>query len=293
MRRAFSKDRARLILISIIGIILINNYIIQIGVCEEIEPTVVYVSSLGMGNYSTIQQGIDQANDGDTVFVYNGTYYENIVIDKSISLIGESNTTTFIDGRDVGNVIKINADGVTIKGFTIQQGGLTYPLAGINCSSDNNTISENSIMSNYYGIIIYRSSTNKIIGNIFQNNNNCGIYVSHSTHNIIENNTIQLHTYNGIGIYYSSDNNTIQRNTFKNNKYCGVNIRSSSFNIVRENIFIDNNIGIHVPSTENTVEANSFFNNTRDIDEDLLAPGYTFIMVVFVVALILFFRKIH
>ena len=62
---------------------------------------------------------------------------------------------------------------------------------------------------------------------------------------------------------------------------------------MRENIFIDNNIGIHIPSTENTVEANSFFNNTRDIDEDLLAPGYTFIMVVFVVALILFFRKIH
>jgi len=293
MRRAFSKDRARLILISIMVIIFFNNYIIQIGVGEEIEATVVYVSSKGIGEYSTIQQGIDKANDGDTVFVYNGTYYENIVIDKTLSLIGENNTTTFINGRDVGNVVKINADGVTIKGFTIQHGGLTYPLAGINCSSDHNTISENSIIFNFYGIILYRSSNNKITGNIIQNNDNCGIYISQSTHNIIENNTIQKHTYNGIGMYDSSDNNTIQRNTLRNNNYYGVNIRISSFNIVRENIFVDNNIGIHIPSSENTVEANSFFDNNQDIDEELVTPGYTLIMIVFAVVLILYWRQIH
>ena len=293
MRRAFSKDRARLVLISIMVIILFNSYMIQIGVGEEIEATVVYVGSKGMGEYSTIQQGIDQANDGDTVFVYNGTYYENIVIDKTLSLIGEDNTTTFINGRDVGNVIKINADGVTIKGFTIQHGGLTYPLAGINCSSDHNMISENSIIFNFYGITLYRSSNNKITGNIIQNNDICGIYLSQSTHNIIENNTIQNHTYNGIGMYNSSDNNTIQRNTLRNNNYCGVNIRISSFNIVRENIFVDNNIGIHIPTLENTVEENNFSDNNQDIDEELSTPGYTFIMVIFVVALIFYWRHIH
>ena len=293
MRKTFSKDRARLILISIMVIILFNNYIIQIGIGEETEATVVYVSSKGTGEYLTIQQGIDQANDGDTVFVYNGTYYENIVIDKTLSLIGEDNTTTFINGRDVGNVIKINADGVTIKGFTIQHGGLTYPLAGINCSSDHNMISENSIIFNFYGITLYRSSNNKIIGNIIQNNAHCGIYISQSTHNIIENNSIQNHTYNGIGMYDSSDNNTIQRNTLRNNKYCGVNIRISSFNIVRENIFVDNNIGIHIPSSENTVEANSFFDNNQDIDEELATPGYTLIMTVFAVVLILYWRQIY
>jgi len=293
MRRAFSKDRARLVLISIIVIILFNNYMIQIGVGEETDSPVVYVGSTGLGNYSTIQQGIDQANDGDTVFVYNGTYYENIVIDKTLSLIGEDNTTTFINGRDVGNVIKINADGVAIKGFTIQHGGLTYPLAGINCSSDHNTISENSIIFNFYGIILYRSSNNKITENIIQNNYNCGIYLSQSTHNIIENNIIQQHTYSGIGMYDSSDNNTIQRNTLRNNNYCGVNIRISSFNIVRENIFADNNIGIHIPTLENTVEANSFFNNNQDIDAELLTPGYTLIMVVFALAFVLYWRQIH
>lgn len=292
MKNVFNKNSVRLMLISVMIIFFLNNYIIQIGIGEEIESTIVYVSSNGTGEYLTIQQGIDQANDGDTVFVYNGTYNENIVIDKTLSLIGEDYTITFINGRDVGNVIKINADGVTIKGFTIQHGGLTYPLAGINCSSDHNKISENSIIFHYYGITLYRSSNNEITGNIIQNNDNCGIYLSQSTHNIIKNNTIQQHVYNGIGIYDSSNNNTIQKNMLKNNNYCGVNIKISSFNIVRENNFVDNNIGIHIPSLENTIEENSFSGNIKDIEEELSTPGYTFIMVVFVLGLIVYFRHI-
>ena len=62
---------------------------------------------------------------------------------------------------------------------------------------------------------------------------------------------------------------------------------------MRENIFVGNNIGIHIPSSENTVEANSFFNNNKDIDAELLTPGYTLFMVVFVLALVLYLRKIH
>jgi len=293
MKNVLNKNSVRLMLISVMVFIFLNNFIIQIGVGAEIESTVVYVGSNGAGEYLTIQQGIDQANDGDTVFVYNGTYNENIVIDKTLLLIGEDYTTTFINGRDVGNVIKINADSVTITRFTIQHGGLTFPLAGINCSSDHNTISENIIISSYYGITIHRSSNNKITKNTIQDNNNCGIYISQSTHNYIENNTIQQQTYNGIGIYDSSNNNTILKNTFKNNNYCGVNIRTSSLNIVRENNFVDNNIGIHIPSLENTVEENSFSGNNKDIEEDLSTPGYKLIMVVFAVGLILYFRKKH
>jgi len=291
MRNVFNKDSVRLMLISIMVIIFLNNFIIQIGVGEEIESTIVYVSTNGTGEYLTIQQGIDQANDGDTVFVYNGTYNENIVIDKPLLLIGEDYTTTNINGRDVGNVIKINVEGVTIKGFTIQHGGLTYPLAGINCSSDHNTISENIIISNYYGITLHHSSNNEITKNTIQYNNNCGVYLSQSNHNYIENNTIQQQTYNGIGIYDSSNNNTILKNSFKNNNYCGVNIRTSSFNIVRENNFVDNNIGIHIPSLENIVEENSFSGNNQDIEEELSTPGYKLIMLVFAVGLILYFRK--
>jgi len=55
----------------------------------------LYVGGSGPGNYTTIQSAIDAANPGDTVFVYDDSspYYENIIIDKTISLIGENKNT--------------------------------------------------------------------------------------------------------------------------------------------------------------------------------------------------------
>ncbi|MCD4696715.1 MAG: hypothetical protein K8S16_10795, partial [Bacteroidales bacterium] len=41
-------------------------------------PNIIIVDQSGGGNYTSIQEGINNANNGDTVLVYPGTYYENI-----------------------------------------------------------------------------------------------------------------------------------------------------------------------------------------------------------------------
>ena len=48
----------------------------------------LYVGGTGEGNYTTIQDAIDNASEGDTVFVYaySSPYYENVAIKKSINL---------------------------------------------------------------------------------------------------------------------------------------------------------------------------------------------------------------
>ena len=46
------------------------------------DGNILYVGGSGPGNYSTIQEAINDANNGDTVFVYNGTYYEHVTINK-------------------------------------------------------------------------------------------------------------------------------------------------------------------------------------------------------------------
>ena len=71
--------------------------------------------------FQYIQDGINAANNGDTVFVYNGTYYDNLeIINKSISVIGENKETTIIDANWSSYGLIICADSCTIEGFTFR-----------------------------------------------------------------------------------------------------------------------------------------------------------------------------
>ena len=108
----------------------------------------------------TIQEGINNASSGDTVYVYNGTYYENIIVNKTIELIGENRDNTIIDGGGSDDVIYISSNNVLIRNFTIQ-GHNIYKSnkdidcdAGIDVRSDYNTIENNCILDNYCGIFL-------------------------------------------------------------------------------------------------------------------------------------------
>ena len=50
-------------------------------------------------DYSTIQAAINASNAGDTIYVKNGTYFETLVIDKPLRVIGESRTNTIINAN--------------------------------------------------------------------------------------------------------------------------------------------------------------------------------------------------
>jgi parallel beta-helix repeat protein len=102
--------------------------------------------------YQFIQDGIEQADPGDVVFVFNGTYYEHIVIFKSIIVRGEHCDNTIIDCQKSCNVVDITADDVTLKNFTIRNSGMNPRNAGIFIGSNFNMICENNIVTNNYGI---------------------------------------------------------------------------------------------------------------------------------------------
>ena len=74
----------------------------------------LYVGGSGSNNYTKIQDAIDDASDGDTVYVYEGLYVGFIEINCSINLIGEDKNSTIIDGNDtfLKSTIKINNDNV-------------------------------------------------------------------------------------------------------------------------------------------------------------------------------------
>ena len=97
------------------------------------------------GDYSTIQAAINAATTGDEIIIAQGTYYENLVIDKEIKLIGENKNTTCINGTLSDDVILVLADEVTVSGFTISKGGGQKEECGIKIYSDNNYIVNNII----------------------------------------------------------------------------------------------------------------------------------------------------
>jgi len=249
-----------------------------------------FVGGTEEGNYTTIQDAIDNASDGDTVFVYDisSPYNENIIINNSISLIGENKDTTIIDGSDNSDVIFVSADGVNICGFTIQNCQYEYDV-GILISSSFNTINNNIITSNNgsgifiagryfgpaccnvisgniissnkkYGIYIEGSGNNSINGNNIISNNYDGIYVSNSISNTIIDNNI-LNSGYGINIH-DSNSNTIEGNNISNNKK-GINLEGTSSNTINNNNIILNNYdGIYIfNSNSNNINGNNISNN--------------------------------
>ena len=177
-----------------------------------------YVSIDGKGKYSSIQKAVDSASKNDIIFVNNGTYFENIEINESISLIGEDKNTTIIEGNGSGIVINILADNVKISGFTIRNGGPASSdssNAGIVIRSNYNTISDCNISSNEnYGLYIYSSpeTTNNLIKNNTFSYNKYGIYTSYAKSSNISSNIFTNNTDYGIYLSSRSDDNIISNN---------------------------------------------------------------------------------
>jgi len=98
-------------------------------------------------DYPKIQLAIDAANTGDTIQVASGTYFGKVRVTKSLRLIGEGPENTVITpeaaiGTAIITVVKVLADNVEIRGFTIR-GGTT----GVLLRYSSGTLLRNNVMS--------------------------------------------------------------------------------------------------------------------------------------------------
>lgn len=178
---------------AVTALVLIVVYLLGVGIAAA---STIYVPD----DHSTIQEAVEHANKGDTIFVGDGVYQESVNVNKRLNIRsqnGSSNCT--VDG--VGTGFILFADETTIKGFTITDSG-----KGLLVKSDNNIITDNHI-----------------------SNNACGIYLDWRYRCPIEcaeNSTITNNTITGNeciiqgGAFYGGVNNKVFGNTIYNNTGC-------------------------------------------------------------------------
>ena len=203
----------------------------------------LYVGGSGSGNYSKIQDAINDSSDGDTVYVYDDSspYYECVQINNSITLIGEDRNTTVIDANGGGVGFFIMSDNVSIHEFTIQN-SKEWAIDIDECFGFCN-ISDNIITDNTAGITIIESCNNTIEDNTFYDNEDWGVDIFlNSNNNTVSGNTFEhspgTYHYIGISIGKSTGNN-ISENIVNNHDY-GISLSESDYNLVLNNIISSN-----------------------------------------------------
>lgn len=168
----------------------------------------------GVADFHKIQEAVDIANPGDTIFVYAGKYFENVIIDKSIFLVGENSSTTKIDGGKLGSALQIRADNTVVSGFMLQAVYGAFHVVYVD-RADHVIISKNVFHGGFTGIFFYYSENNVVSENEFSMIFDYGVLLGGYCSNTVIINNIVKNTWYGIGLWNSSDNvvynNTVEQ----------------------------------------------------------------------------------
>jgi parallel beta-helix repeat protein len=212
--------------------------------------------------YRTIQDGVNASHNGDTVFVFNGYYYETKV-NRTLNLIGESKEQTIIINEDnltTYACITLESNMTNMSGFTIRgEGETAFYERSLTVSGSYCNISNNIISTGTWGIILY-SQFNVLSYNYISNCSLGGIR-SWGFNQIVNNTLIK----NGKGIGFGAGD-TIEFNHLINNDegMGGEDYTGTAITSILKNQIEANHIGIDYSNYGSSVISyNNFVNNTR------------------------------
>jgi len=227
----------------------------------------LYVGGNGSGNFTKIQDAINASSDGDTVFVFQGTYHEHLItISKGIFLRGENRLTTIIDGDNMDMpvlLIHTNAN-VSIETFTITNSTQEGIFEGGEYNPIKIEIYTNIITKTQTGIFLngmeipdreFRIGHNEIT------ETEIGILMTQASgwiySNKIYNNSV------GIELSKSIEGGAIERNVITNNNQSGLYLKNIKNSFIAENSFTKNYYGVYLEniSIGNVFYHNNFINN--------------------------------
>ena len=226
--------------------------------CGTASAVTIYVPT----DHTTIQAAVNNAAASDTIYVWNGTYNENVDIGTShLTLAGEgADVVTVTAAATNDHVFNVTADYVNISGFNVT-GATGSWYAGMHLNSaDHCNISDNNASGNNHGIYLRDSCNNMLTGNDCSDNGE-GIYLGGSSNNnTLTGNDCSGNVNTGICLGGSSNNNTLTGNNCTGNGDEGIRLFFSSGNTLTGNDCSGNlNKGIYLAcsSDNNTLTGNN------------------------------------
>ena len=277
--------------IGTVAILALMFSVIPLTNFAQAYPTAITVPD----DYPTIQAAINAANIGSTIFVRNGLYQENIVVDKVLTLQGENREATVINGSFVNSVVTITADGVVFSDFKIigggangiyikQTSGTTIKNNLVDSSrssacfalnfecSNHNSIINNRMIRSFEGCVLNNSDSNIILNNVMEDNVE-NLWMLLSDHNYVDNN--KLSQTSGFASIYmvSCYSNMFRRNQISSCQHNGVYLgENSEKNLFTENNFQQNNQDLLISyCAYNTFTHNNFYTPSIDNQDCLNA----------------------
>ena len=166
--------------------------------------TITVCNTGGPCDYTTIQAAINAATAGDTITVAAGTYIEDVVVNKAITLQGAGmETTTIVATTGNTNPLTFNTSNATVSGFHITH---NYTPAELDAWNFNNN-----------GVTFYQNTTGNTLANCKVTKSRNGIYINNARGNVLNRNTIE-NNRTGINITNYVDNTQILNNIIQRDR---------------------------------------------------------------------------
>jgi parallel beta-helix repeat protein len=258
-----------------------------------VKNTYLYNTGNGSANrpYRSIQKAIDLAQDGDTIYIFEGVYNESLQINKQLSIVGLDRKNTTISKNIDGYryMIEITSDYVTLEDLNISDINGHIRTALLHITSDYVRLTGIRItQGKRWGVFLDHSNDNTIGYSTIDNMTETGIHAEYSNNNVLSsnkfnhidgtcmdfsntdsciifNNTIKN---SSIGIKVNQGRNfNISNNTIRNCSLDAIHLFGGDNNVVRRNTIRDcNRYGLFVSSSMSTVFSNTFISNQVGID---------------------------
>jgi parallel beta-helix repeat protein len=217
----------------------------------------------GVTHFDKIQDGVNSVIDSGIVNVNAGIYNENVLIEKSLSLIGDGAENTIINTLNSNHCIDIRkTECVYIFGFTFINSGDISNWEVYIRETNNATIEYNFFQDKGIGLDI--SHNNYILRNSFQGRSS--IFLINSWGNLIDENDMYINMPGMILIEYNSNNNVISNNIIigGDQPSCtGIRSNLSSNNLYINNTIRNFRINLRLRVSNNCIIANNIISGMR------------------------------